>query len=134
MNKIMTVAIIAGGLLLLDSPEAAAHKQVRNGYQPSAHYHVDHRRFDHRRFEHRRPKHMPYWLKRNREFRRWFRHSHLRRHRHIAWHRVYEIFLWERFYATNHRRGDRYYRGDRYSWDYDHDSDHDSDRRRRRHH
>ena len=123
MNKIMTVALIAGGLLLLDAPEAAAHKQVRNVYQPSAHYHVDHRRF-----EHRRHKHMPYWLKRDRAFRHWYRRSHLRQHRYIAWHRLYEIFLWERYYATNYRRNYRYYR------DFDYDSDFDSDRRRRNRH
>ncbi len=122
MNKIMTVALIAGGLLLLDAPEAAAHKQVRNVHQPSAHYHADYRRF-----EHRRPKHMPYWLKRNKQFRRWYRRSHLRQHRYIAWHRLYEIFLWERFYVSNHRRNDHIY------WDY-RDRDYHSDRRRRHRH
>lgn len=103
MNKIITVALIAGGLLLLDSPEAAAHKEVRVVHQPSGHYRV----------ELRRPKHMPYWLKRNQSFRIWYRHTRLRTIRHLAWHQLYDIYRWERVEARKHRRGlrshDRYY-------------------------
>jgi len=105
MNKIVTVALIAGGLLLLDSPEAAAHKEVRNSYQPSAHYRV----------ETRRAKHMPFWLKRNRSFRKWYKHTRLRRNRHLAWHQLFDIYRWERVRLNKHRRGDRRYFDNNYS-------------------
>ena len=118
MNKIITVALIAGGLLLLDSPEAAAHKEARTVYQPSVYYRV----------ETRRVKHMPYWLKRNVSFRRWYKHTRLRKNRHLAWHQLYDIYRWERVYARYDRRGDHHYR---YNDDY---RDFDQDRRRRHRH
>jgi len=116
MNKMITVALIAGGLLLLDSPEAAAHKEVRNVYQPTAYYRV----------EHRRAKHMPYWLKRDRAFRRWYKRTQLRRYRRMSWHRLYDIYMWERFYADRPHRRDYYFD--------DHRHDRDGDRRRRNRH
>ena len=36
MNKVMTTALIAGGLMLINSPEAAAHKEVRHTHQAPA--------------------------------------------------------------------------------------------------
>lgn len=96
MNKIITVALIAGGLLLLDSPEAAAHKQVRTVYQPSAHY----------RLELRRAEHMPRWLRRNRSFRQWYGHSDFRRNRYLAWHQLFDIYSRERHFGRNHERND----------------------------
>ena len=130
MNKVIFTALIAGGLLLLDSPEAAAHKEVRSVYAPSAYYHM----------EHRRAHHMPRWLKRNKSFRRWYKRSHLRRYRHLAWHRLYNIYLWERHSAWNHRRHDhRHYGFDEYRYDdfreYDDRRDRrDRDRRGKRRH
>ncbi len=97
MKKIITVALLAGGLLLLDSPEAAAHKEVRNTYQPSAFYRV----------ETRRAKHMPFWLKRNHSFRRWYKHTRLRKNRFLAWHQLFDIYHRERAYLRQHRRSDR---------------------------
>ena len=103
MNKLMTAAVIAGGLMLLNSPEAAAHKEVRNVYQPPAHYaHIDVRR----------PQHMPRWLKRNKGFRHWYRHTSLKRDRRLAWHQLFDIYRFER------RFGHRYYRGADYWNDY----------------
>jgi len=109
MNKIITVALVAGGLLLLDSPEAAAHKEVRSVYQPTTHY----------RLELRRSKHMPHWLKRDHSFKKWYQHTRLKRNRHLAWHRLFEIYRWERADARKHRRGIRYY--DRYYANHYHD-------------
>ena len=99
MNKIITVALIAGGLLLLESPEAAAHKEVRPAYHPSAYY----------RLELRRTKQMPQWLKRNRSFRKWYKRTHLRKIRHLAWHELFAIYRWERADARKHRRGSRHH-------------------------
>ena len=119
MNKIITVALIAGGLLLLDSPEAAAHKEVRNSYQSPAHIH----------FDTRRAKQMPFWLKRNKSFRKWYRHTRLRKNRHLGWHRLFSIYRWERALVRQDRRG--YYRG--YNRGYYRDYDDRNDRRRHRH-
>jgi len=98
MNKIITVALIAGGLLLLESPEAAAHQEIRSTYHPYAYY----------RLEHRRSNHMPYWLKRNQSFRKWYRHTRLRKNRHLAWHRLFDIYRWERVEKRKHRRAKRF--------------------------
>ncbi|MGI9235735.1 MAG: hypothetical protein ACR2RD_19050 [Woeseiaceae bacterium] len=109
MNKIITVALIAGGLLLLDAPEAAAHNDIRISYQPSAYYQIDVRR------THR----MPYWLKRNKEFRHWYRHTRLRRQRHLTWHRLFDIYRWETVDRRKHRRAHRIARNHdyyRYHW------------------
>jgi hypothetical protein len=120
MNKIMTTALIAGGLMLINSPEAAAHKEVRHTYQPPAYYQIDVRRSDR----------MPRWLKHDRTFRKWYRHSRLKRDRRLAWNQLYDIYRWER------RWGKTYYRSDNYWADYyryrDHHHDRDRDRNRDR--
>lgn len=116
MNKIITVAILSSGLLLLDAPEAAAHEEVRV-YYPASHYggvrHV---------------RHMPRWLKRDKAFRHWYKHTRLRRHRHLTWHRLFEIYRWETIERRKHRRADRYYRS------HDVYRRHDRDRKRRHGH
>ncbi len=101
MNKILILAIAAGGLMLLDSPEASAHKEVRNMHLPSAQYRV----------EHRRAKQMPYWLKRNKPFVRWYRHSGLKKNRHVSWHQLFNIYRWERPFTERCHRDTRFYRG-----------------------
>jgi len=118
MNKIMTVALVAGGLLLLDAPEAAAHNEMRISYQPSAHYQM----------ELRRTKHMPYWLKRDKAFRHWYKHARIRKQRHLTWHRLFDIYRWETIDSRKHRRADRFAANRDY---YRH---HDRDARRRHRH
>ena len=51
MNKMMIAAVIAGGLMLMNSPEAAAHKEVRYVHSAHTYAYVDVRR----------TKHMPRW-------------------------------------------------------------------------
>jgi hypothetical protein len=114
MNKYIAAALIAGGLLLLDSPEAAAHNEVRIAYQPS-HHHLDLRR----------SQQMPGWLKRDKAFRHWYRHTRLRKHRHLTWHRLFDIYRWE----ANDRRAHR--RADRVTRNHDYYRYHDCDQRRR---
>lgn len=96
MNKIITVALVAGGLLLLDAPEAAAHNEKRITYQQT-HYH------DGLRQRHQ----MPYWLKRDRAFRHWYKNTRLRRQKHLTWHRLFDIYRWETIDRRTHRRADR---------------------------
>ncbi len=127
MNRLMTAAVIAGGLMLLNSPEAAAHDKVRNVYQPPAFYDT------YTRIDVRRPKHMPYWLKRNHSFRHWYYRTPLRRDKRLAWYQLYEIYRWERRWGSAYYRGDNYW-NDYYAYRYGerhYDRDHRHDRRRR---
>lgn len=96
MNRMMIAAVVAGGLLLMNSPEATAHQEVRNVHQSHAYTHI----------EVRRPHRMPGWLKHNKAFRHWYAHTPLKRDRRLAWHQLFDIFSWE------HRWGRGYYRSD----------------------
>lgn len=93
MNKMIVTTLLAGALLLLDAPEAAAHKQVHNHAQTWNQYGV----------EHRRTRQMPRWLKRNKSFRHWYTHSRIRRDRRLGWHQVFDIYRWERSYKRRYR-------------------------------
>jgi len=121
MNKVMITALLAGGLMLVNSPEAAAHKEARHTYQPPAHYFYDVHR----------SKHMPRWLKRNHSFSKWYRHSSLRRNHRVGWDELFDIYRWERRHGY---RSDRYYNYERrYRDDYRRD-DRRRDRRDKRGH
>ncbi len=131
MNKMMIAATLAGGLLLLNSPEAAAHKEVRNVYEPPAYYHPHHR------FEVRRAKHMPRWLRHNRGFRHWYRHTPLKRNKRLAWNELFYIYKWERRFGRTYHRSHNYW-NDYFNHRYRHhdrrfDDRHDDNDRRRRH-
>ena len=127
MNKLMTTALVAGGLMLMSSPEAAAHKEVRNVYEPPAYYHTS------RHADVRRSAHMPRRLQHDHSFRKWYKHTRLKRDRRLAWNQLFDIYRWER------RWGRTYYRSDNYWIDYyqyryrDHDDRDRRDRRRHRH-
>ncbi|MCH9694611.1 MAG: hypothetical protein K0U72_08895 [Gammaproteobacteria bacterium] len=115
MNKILTTAILAGGLLLLDSPEAAAHTVVKNKHRPPAQHYVDHRDRDgyrgqqyrrdyyDRNARHGRVGKMPRWLKKKKSFRRWYKETPLRKSRRLTWNQLFEIYRWERAYFRYHR-------------------------------
>ena len=96
MNKVMMTALLAGGLMLVNSPEAAAHKEARHVYQPPAYYY----------FDAYRSERMPRWLRHNHSFSKWYRHSSLRRNPRIGWGELFDIYRWERRHA---------YRGNRQS-------------------
>ena len=93
MNKVIATLLLTAGLLLLDAPEAAAHPEVRNLHPAPAHYRV----------AHRRAHPMPRWLKRDKSFRHWYAHTHLRRDRHLGWHQLFDIYRWERIYKQRYR-------------------------------
>ena len=120
MNKVIISALIACGLLLLDSPEAAAHEtrvtQDRwSAYGPL----IDNRREKHSRAYYSRERNrdhysrdryhygandkrankMPRWLKHNRSFRYWFKQSRLKKIHHLSWHQLFDIYRWEYSYA-----------------------------------
>jgi competence CoiA-like predicted nuclease len=107
MNKLMIAAVIAGGLMLLDSPGAAAHTQVHNVYRAPVYTRVNVHRSGH----------MPAWLHRQKAFRHWYRHSPLQRERRLAWHQLYEIYRWERRWGVAYRQSDNHWR-DYYAYRY----------------
>lgn len=114
MKNLGLSALLVAGLLGLDISPAAAH--------PGAH---EVRVFnDGYRHEFRREQSMPRWLKRNRSFRHWYRHSPLKRFRRISWDQLYEIYRWEHSYFTNRFHG-------RPHRDWDRDWDRDRNRRHR---
>ncbi len=121
MNKLMTTALLAGGLMLMNSPEAAAHKEVHNVYQPPVYHHVDARRAHD----------MPRWLKRDHAFRKWYQHTQLKRDRRLAWNQLFDIYRWEMRWGRTYYRGDNYW-ADYYQYRYrDHDRHDRHDRKRR---
>ena len=135
MNKVMIAATLAGGLLLMNSPEAAAHKEVRNVYDSPAHYYRYDRHYD--RIDVRRAKHMPRWLKRKHGFRHWYRHTPLKRNRWLSWNELFHIYKYERRWGRNYQRRANYW-NDYFAYRYRHhdrrfDDRYDDDERRRRH-
>jgi hypothetical protein len=111
MNKVLIATALACGLLLLESPEAAAHEENSHQYR-----HVDRdrsgaeRRDSHSRdyyrrntdrterydTRHKRARQMPSWLKHDRSFARWLDHTGLHSTRHVSWRQLFDIYLWER--------------------------------------
>ena len=127
MNKMMIAAVIAGGLMLMNSPEAAAHKEVRNVHSAHTYAYVDVRR----------TKHMPRWLKRNKAFRHWYARTSLRSDRRLAWGQLYDVFRWEARWGRAYYRSDNYWRdyySRRYSERHFDRDDHRDDRRHRSRH
>ena len=122
MNKLIISTVIACGLLLLDAPEASANDS-RDGqyrsyrYESSDRYYRDQHgresysrdayrdgyRRDHHGSRYKRAHKMPRWLKRDKSFRHWFRHSRLQNNHRLSWHQVFDIFRWEDSYYR-HRR------------------------------
>lgn len=113
--KILALLIVSGGLLLTMATPANAHEYVRHEYdRGDRYYHYSGHRSD-----------MPRWLKREKTFRKWYRHSRYKRRQTVSWARLYEIYRWERRHA---RRYDERYRHDHYVGDR-----YDYKERRRRH-
>ena len=113
MNKLSVGLLLAASLFFIDVTPAAAHQGAdrthvqRHGYQ----------------FETRRRHGMPAWLKRNKRFGHWYRHSPLRHYRQIRWNELFEIYRWERRYFVDRRYiahdDDRRRHGDRRRHRYD---------------
>jgi hypothetical protein len=118
MNKVLIASILACGLLLLDSPEAAAHDEKGKQHRPPVYNHAyDYRRDSHSRDyysrnnyrderhdkRHKRANKMPKWVKHDRSFRRWLDLTGLDRNRYVTWHQLFDIYLWERPYLRNRR-------------------------------
>ena len=95
-NRIMTRTIF---LLVLAAANASAHEVEYRPYYVQSHY-VD-----------ARSRFYPAWLRRNREFQRWYMRNQYRFQRHIGWHRLFDIYRFEkrrqwhgrRIYARHYR-------------------------------
>jgi hypothetical protein len=111
MNKLTVGLLLAAGFFFADVTPVAAHQGADHGRMYNHGY-----QFEARRHE------MPVWLKRNKHFRHWYRHSPLRHYRQIRWNKLFEIYRWER----------RYF-GSRHYVDYDDDRRRHGERRRYRH-
>jgi hypothetical protein len=97
MNKLIISTVIACGLLVLGTPEAAAHEQRVSRQRLTSHDYYERDSFRHDYFAawQRRSSKMPRWLKRNKSFRHWFKQSRLQRNRRLSWNQLFEIYQWE---------------------------------------
>ena len=99
MKRTIFSLVFGAGLVLLSTADAAAHDVE---YRP---YHVQHH------YAYARERFYPGWLRRNREFQRWYVHNQYRFKRHASWHRRYDIYRFERRHRGHGRRVyDRIYR------------------------
>lgn len=113
--KIIALLIVTGGLLLTMAAPVNAHEITRHEYDRGDR----HNDYTGHRSE------MPRWLKREKAFRKWYRHSRYEHRRTVSWARLYEIYRWE------HRYTRRY--SERYQHDHYADNRYDYRERRRRH-
>ena len=88
MNKLSATLLLAAGLFLTDVSPATAHPGADGARAHDRGHYVEIRR----RHE------MPRWLRRNTDFRHWYRRSPLSRYRQISWNQLYDIYRWERRY------------------------------------
>lgn len=97
MMKRATLAIIISlGFLVIYAPPADAHKvEHRTRVTHDIYYAYD------------RAYAMPRWVRKDRGFRRWFLHSRYRSARWQDWHRLYDLYSYER---QMHRHSHRYHR------------------------
>ena len=92
MKRLAWSLIFGMGLMLLNVPDASAHKTE---YRP-------HIVYDHYAYAGSRP--FPRWLRKDREFQRWYLYSHYRMNRHTTWHRLYNVYKNERRHRLKNRR------------------------------
>lgn len=124
MFRLIGTLIIFGGLLLGASQTAVAHGRGYDRYVPPQHYRVSNHRHDH----------MPAWLRKNRGFRGWYRHSLLRHNYDLQWWQLHEIYRWEKQYDSRRRRHrTAYYKHRDYDWYRRYWRDYDRHRRNHRH-
>lgn len=112
MNKVISAIVLTCGLLLLDSPEAAAHDQRHSSHRGPTTVYSDHYRDDgydrrshnrhgynrdgyYRVSAYKRSNKMPRWLRHDRSFRHWYEHTRVRRDRYLSWRVMFDIYRWE---------------------------------------
>jgi hypothetical protein len=104
MKRTLGAIMVACSLMLVNVTPAAAHEIVRHAYHQPVQYRVTVIR----------SKSEPSWLKRNKSFKRWYKHSSLRTNRYLSWSELYQVFKWEHSYRD--RRYERSYVNHSYDW------------------
>jgi hypothetical protein len=84
MKRTILSLLFGAGLVLLVAADASAHEVEYRPYYVANHY------------VYARTRYFPDWLQRNREFQRWYMHSHYRFERHVSWPRLYDVYRFER--------------------------------------
>ncbi len=107
MNKAIVSILIACGLLILEIPEAAAHKESHTVYRAPMHYQGGGHYRDYRHQKYLRTSSMPRWLKEDRSFRHWYKHTRLQRNPYLSWYELFDLYRWEQA-RHSHRRGPGY--------------------------
>lgn len=92
-------ALLAVAVLGAFAQPAAAHKV---DFRPPASYHYY--------YQHGSPYLFPRWLRKDRDFQRWYRRSDYRYIRGANWRRLYDMYLYEKSYRR-HRHRHSYYPG-----------------------
>ena len=108
MKAKVSLPLMLGAWLFMASATATAHDGYHRDYASRGYYdaHYDYRV--------RRSHHMPRWLKRNRGFRHWYRHSPYQYNRRVGWEGLWDIYRWERRYGARYEiRSDRHDHGHR---------------------
>ena len=98
MKKLSVGLLLAAGLFFIDVSPAAAHHggdRVHDRVQDRGYYQEPGRGYYHQML---RRHEMPRWLRRNANFRHWYRHSPLRHYRQIGWQELLHIYRAERRY------------------------------------
>ena len=104
LKRLALASLLTAGLVLGMAGEARAH-------HPS---YVYYDRYDHRYDVKVYKRKFPRWLKKNAEFRHWYKRNHYDHVRHINWNSLYDLYMYDRFYRYNKHRRDYIYYDRRY--------------------
>jgi hypothetical protein len=92
MKRLVWSLLITGALFVSVVPEASAHGSHYRGHVAYDRHHIV-----------RHGHHYPYWLRRNADFHRWYRHSHYRNDFYLSWNHLFDIYRFERRYHRSYR-------------------------------
>ena len=106
MKRLISTIIITGAAVTGISQSAVAHERGYEFYDSPRHYRTLVYR-DH---------HMPKWLRKKRDFRRWYRRSALQHNHALAWWQLYDIYRWESRHYRHHYHRPAYYASRNYGW------------------
>ena len=106
MKRLISTVLILGIAVTGVSQSAIAHERTYEHYDSPRHYRV----------VAYRDKHMPGWLRKKKDFRRWYKRSALKRNHGLAWWQLYEIYRWESRHHRHHHHRPAYYASRDYSW------------------
>jgi hypothetical protein len=93
LKRVALPMIVSFGILLVYAPTAEAHKINYRPLVTNDYYYARDRAYA-----------MPHWVRKDRDFRRWFLHSRYRYARRQNWSMLYDLYTYERrTYRHRHR-------------------------------